>query len=35
MTSQELLKDFEAFMTSLGVMPFNEADLPPEDPATF
>ena len=30
-----ILRDFEAFMTSLGVMPFNEAELPPEDPATF
>lgn len=30
-----ILGEFEAFMTSLGVMPFNEADLPPEDPATF
>lgn len=30
-----LLRDFEAFMTSLGVMPFNEAELPPEDHATF
>jgi hypothetical protein len=30
-----MLIDFEAFMTSLGVMPFNEAELPPEDPATF
>ena len=30
-----MLRDFEAFMTSLGVMPFNEAELPPEDPATF
>ena len=31
----KMLSDFEAFMTSLGVMPFNEAQLPPEDPATF
>jgi len=30
-----MLRDFEAFMTSLGVMPFDEAQLPPEDPATF
>ena len=30
-----ILRDFEAFMTSLGVMPFDEAELPPEDPATF
>lgn len=30
-----ILRDFEAFMTGLGVMPFNEAELPPEDPATF
>jgi len=31
----KMLRDFEAFMTSLGVMPFDEAQLPPEDPATF
>ena len=31
----EILRDFEAFMTQLGVMPFDEAGLPPEDPATF
>ena len=31
----EVLRDFEAFMTSLGVMPFDEAQLPSEDPATF
>lgn len=30
-----MLRDFEAFMTGLGVMPFDEAELPPEDPATF
>ena len=30
-----MLTDFEAFMTWLGVMPFNESELPPEDPATF
>jgi len=30
-----MLIDFEAFMTVLGVMPFNESELPPEDPATF
>jgi len=30
-----MLRDFEAFMTGLGVMPFDEAQLPPEDPATF
>jgi len=30
-----ILRDFEAFMVSLGVMPFDEAQLPPEDPATF
>lgn len=30
-----MLRDFEMFMTSLGVMPFDEAQLPPEDPATF
>jgi hypothetical protein len=30
-----ILRDFETFMTGLGVMPFNESELPPEDPATF
>jgi len=30
-----ILRDFEAFMTVLGVMPFNESELPSEDPATF
>ena len=30
-----MLRHFEALMTSLGVMPFDEAQLPPEDPATF
>jgi len=30
-----MLRDFEEFMTGLGVMPFNESELPPEDPATF
>ena len=30
-----VLMDFETFMTVLGVMPFNESDLPSEDPATF
>jgi hypothetical protein len=30
-----MLRDFETFMTSLGVMPFDEAQLPPEDPATY
>ena len=30
-----VLRDFESFMTGLGVMPFNESELPPEDPATF
>lgn len=30
-----MLRDFETFMTVLGVMPFDEAELPPEDPATF
>ena len=31
----DLLKGVEAVMTGLGVMPFDEADLPPEDPKTF
>jgi hypothetical protein len=30
-----LLGDLEQIMTRLGVMPFDEASLPPEDPATF
>lgn len=30
-----LLARLEAVMTQLGVMPFDEASLPPEDPATF
>ncbi len=31
----EVLKGIESFMKQLGVMPFNEDDLPPEDPSTF
>jgi hypothetical protein len=30
-----LLSNFETVMTRLGVMPFDEATLPPEDPKTF
>lgn len=30
-----LLSGVEAVMTQLGVMPFDEASLPPEDPITF
>ncbi len=30
-----MLTAFESFMTGLGVMPFNESELPPEDPATY
>ncbi len=30
-----LLEAIEKVMTALGVMPFDEAALPPEDPATF
>jgi len=30
-----VLAGIEAVMTQLGVMPFDEADLPPEDPTTF
>jgi hypothetical protein len=30
-----MLRDYEALMHCLGVMPFNESDLPPEDPSTF
>jgi hypothetical protein len=32
---RELLADLESVMTRLGVMPFDEASLPPEDPKTF
>lgn len=32
---QKLLSDIESVMTQLGVMPFDEASLPPEDPKTF
>jgi hypothetical protein len=31
----ELLAEIESVMTQLGVMPFDEAALPPEDPGTF
>ncbi|HSN90186.1 MAG TPA: hypothetical protein VLS93_03065 [Anaeromyxobacteraceae bacterium] len=31
----ELLAGLEAVMTQLGVMPFDEASLPPEDPGAF
>ena len=31
----ELLAEIESVMTQLGVMPFDEAALPPEDPRTF
>jgi hypothetical protein len=31
----ELLAEIESAMTQLGVMPFDEAALPPEDPRTF
>ena len=31
----ELLAEIESVMTQLGVMPFDEASLPPEDPKTF
>ena len=32
---RDLLRGLEAVMTQLGVMPFDETSLPPEDPATF
>jgi len=32
---RKLLSSFETVMTQLGVMPFDENDLPPEDPSTF
>jgi len=31
---QNILKGFESVMTRLGVMPFDESKLPPEDPKT-
>jgi hypothetical protein len=31
----EILKKIESVMLQLGVMPFDEADLPPEEPSTF
>ncbi len=30
-----LLSDLESVMTQLGVLPFDESSLPPEDPKTF
>jgi hypothetical protein len=30
-----LLEGIESVMVQLGVMPFNEDELPPEDPSTF
>ena len=32
---KKLLQEIESVMTQLGVMPFDEAALPPEDPSTF
>ena len=32
---RERLNSIESVMTQLGVMPFNENELPPEDPLTF
>lgn len=32
---REFLEGFESVMTVLEVMPFDEAELPPEDPRTF
>ena len=32
---KEFLKNFESVMTRLGVMPFDENELLPEDPSTF
>jgi hypothetical protein len=31
----DVLKGIEQVMTQLGVMPFDESKLPPEDPSTF
>lgn len=30
-----MLRGFESVMAQLGVMPFDEGELPPEDPSTF
>ncbi len=32
---REILRGIESVMTRLGVMPFDENELPPEDPSTF
>ncbi len=32
---EDILKRFESVMNQLGVMPFDESKLPPEDPSTF
>ena len=32
---KDMLESYEAVMTQLGVMPFDENALPPEDPSTF
>lgn len=32
---EEVLRGIESVMTQLGVMPFDEQELPPEDPSTF
>lgn len=32
---KEMLESYEIVMTQLGVMPFEENELPPEDPSTF
>lgn len=31
----DMLRSVESFMVLLGVMPFDEEELPPEDPSTF
>jgi hypothetical protein len=32
---EDLLAGFQSAMTQIGVMPFDEGELPPEDPSTF
>jgi hypothetical protein len=32
---EKILKAFETLMTRLGVLPFDERSLPPEDPSTY
>ena len=33
--AEQVIAELETFMTRIGVLPFNEEELPPEDPDTF